>query len=226
MRELQQRWDMVFGIASGIAALMQGLILGGLLQGVQIEGQRFSGSVTGVVRILPLVTGVTLVVGYSLLGAGWLIFKSNDAIQQFAQSSLRKTSLGFVVLFCGDCIYATAIQSGIRSSWSSHMVSLSAITILLLLGGVAVMVSPARSISVLPLVLGLSVFALGMSGLALVVFPDIVPFRMSLWDAASSSASQRFLLIGATLVTPVILAYSAFAYWVFRERTPEKGWQQ
>jgi cytochrome d ubiquinol oxidase subunit II len=74
------------------------------------------------------------------------------------------------------------------------------------------------------LVLGLSVFALGMSGLALVVFPDIVPFRMSLWDAASSSASQRFLLIGATLVTPVILAYSAFAYWVFKGRTPEKGW--
>jgi cytochrome d ubiquinol oxidase subunit II len=59
---------------------------------------------------------------------------------------------------------------------------------------------------------------------ALLLFPDLVPFSLSLWDVASSSMSQRFVLIGAALVTPVVLAYSAFAYWIFRGRTPEKGW--
>jgi len=224
VKGFQRRWDVVFGIASLIAAFMQGLILGGLIQGVKIDGQRFAGSVLDVLRAFPFVTGVTLAFGYSLLGASWLIFKSNAAIQPFARASLRVASLGFVVLFCAVCLYATAIQHGVRSAWTLHMLSLSLITTLLIVGGVAIAVSPWRANSLLPLALGLSVFLLGFSGFSLVVFPDIIPFRMSIWDAASPSATQRFLLIGATIVTPVILAYSAFAYWVFRGRTPEKGW--
>ena len=76
----------------------------------------------------------------------------------------------------------------------------------------------------MPFLLGLCLFAVGITGMALIVFPYIVPFSLSLWDAASSSTSQEFVLIGAAFVTPVVLAYSAFAYWIFRGRTPEKGW--
>ena len=76
----------------------------------------------------------------------------------------------------------------------------------------------------MPFLLGLCLFAVGITGMALIVFPYIVPFSLSLWDAASSSTSQQFVLIGAAFVTPVVLAYSAFAYWIFRGRTPEKGW--
>ncbi len=75
------------------------------------------------------------------------------------------------------------------------------------------------------LTLGLFLFVVGISGMALIVFPNIVPFSVSLWDAASSSTSQGFVLIGAIIVTPVVLGYSAFAYWIFRGRTPEKGWE-
>jgi cytochrome d ubiquinol oxidase subunit II len=75
------------------------------------------------------------------------------------------------------------------------------------------------------LILGLILFVIGISGMALIVFPDIVPFNVSFWNAASSSASQEFVLIGAIIVTPVVLGYSAFAYWIFRGRTPEKGWE-
>lgn len=77
----------------------------------------------------------------------------------------------------------------------------------------------------IPLILGLFLFVVGISGMALIVFPNIVPFSVSLWDAASSSASQEFVLIGAIIVTPVVLGYSTFAYWIFRGRTPEKGWE-
>ena len=76
----------------------------------------------------------------------------------------------------------------------------------------------------MPFLLGLCLFAVGITGMALIVFPYIVPFSLSLWDAASSSTSQQFVLIGAAFVTPVVLAYSACAYWIFRGRTPEKGW--
>jgi cytochrome bd-type quinol oxidase subunit 1 len=68
--------------------------------------------------------------------------------------------------------------------------------------------------------------AMLMSGIVLIAFPNIVRFRLSLWEAAAGSASQTFLLAGAIVVTPVILGYSAFAYWIFRGRTPEKGWAE
>jgi cytochrome d ubiquinol oxidase subunit II len=81
-----------------------------------------------------------------------------------------------------------------------------------------------KSRPTMPFFLGLLLFVVGISGMALIVFPNIVPFSLSLWDAASSPTSQKFVLIGAALVTPVVLAYSGFAYWIFRGRTPENGW--
>jgi cytochrome bd ubiquinol oxidase subunit II len=84
---------------------------------------------------------------------------------------------------------------------------------------------PGKSRPALPFFLGLLLFVVGISGIALIVFPEIVPFSVSLWDASSSSTSQRLVMIGAACVTPVVLAYSAFAYWIFRGKTPENGWE-
>jgi cytochrome d ubiquinol oxidase subunit II len=209
-----------------MAASMQGLVLGGLLQGVSVEGVRFSGSVLDVFRRLPLLTAVTVVVGYSVLGATWLRLKSNAVIGQFARGALRIATPAFVILVGLGCIYAADIQPGVRLACGLHLAELAGITSLFVLCAAALFLSPLRGASVLPFFLALSLFLLGMGGFSIVLFPNIIPFRMSLWDAASSSASQRFLLIGATLVTPVILAYSAFAYWVFRGKTPENGWGQ
>jgi len=77
----------------------------------------------------------------------------------------------------------------------------------------------------LPFFLGLFLFVVGISGIAVIVFPDIVPFSVTLWEAASSSTSQSLVLVGAAVVTPIVLAYSAFAYWIFRGKTPERGWE-
>jgi len=96
--------------------------------------------------------------------------------------------------------------------------------VLMILAGAFLTLVPRKVAATVPLILGFALFLLGIIGFALIVFPNIIPFRLTLWDAAAGSASQTFLLVGATLVTPVILAYSAFAYWVFRGRTPEKGW--
>jgi cytochrome d ubiquinol oxidase subunit II len=75
-----------------------------------------------------------------------------------------------------------------------------------------------------PFAASLAMVAAGIVGLAVLVFPDIVPFRVSLWDASASRLSQIFVLTGAALVSPVVLGYSFFAYWVFRGKTPQKGW--
>jgi cytochrome bd ubiquinol oxidase subunit II len=173
-----------------------------------------------------MISGVTLAVGYTVLGGGWLRLKSNLLLQEFARRSLRVSVPVFAVLFGIACLYSAQIQPGVRSQWTLHPIALPCLLALFAIGVGALTVLTERVRPTIPLVLGLFLFVVGISGMALIVFPNIVPFSVSLWDAASSSASQEFVLIGATIVTPVVLGYSAFAYWVFRGRTPEKGWEE
>jgi cytochrome d ubiquinol oxidase subunit II len=222
----RRKWDVAFAIGSLVAAFMQGLIAGCLIQGIKVRDLRFNGSVLDVLHPLPVISGVTLAVGYTVLGGGWLRLKSNLLLQEFARRSLRVSAPVFAVLFGVACLYAAQIQPGVRSQWTLHPIALPCLLGLFAIAVGALAVLSERVRPAIPLVLGLFLFVVGISGMALIVFPNIVPFSVSLWDAASSSASQEFVLIGATIVTPVVLGYSAFAYWVFRGRTPEKGWEE
>ena len=220
----RRKWDVAFAVGSAVAAFMQGLIVGGLIQGVTVQNQRFTGSVLNIVHPLPLISGVALLFGYAVLGAGWLKLKSNPSVQRFASRSLRIAAPVFAALFGTGCIYAFNIQPAIRLHWASHGIALSCLVGLFAVVAATLTVLPENSSPALPFSLGLCLFVVGISGMALIVFPYIVPFSLSLWDTASSSTSQQFILIGAAFVTPVVLAYSVFAYWIFRGRTPEKGW--
>jgi cytochrome bd ubiquinol oxidase subunit II len=123
------------------------------------------------------------------------------------------------------CIYAVRIQPGIRSQWASHGTALACLAGLFVIAAGISTAPPKKSRPALPFLLGLLLFVVGISGIVLIVFPEIVPFSVSLWDAASSSTIQRLVMICAACVTPVVLAYSAFAYRIFRGRIPENGWE-
>jgi len=221
----RRKWDVAFAIGSLVAAFMQGLIAGCLIQGVKVRDLRFNGSVLDVLHPLPVISGVTLAVGYTVLGGGWLRLKSNLLLQEFARRAIRVSAPVFAVLFGIACLYAAQIQPGVRSQWASHPIALSCLLGLFAIAAGALAVLAEKVRPGILLILGLFLFVVGISGLAWIVFPNIVPFSVSLWDAASSSTSQEFVLIGAIIVTPVVLGYSAFAYWIFRGRTPEKGWE-
>jgi cytochrome d ubiquinol oxidase subunit II len=224
-KQHRREWDIAFAVGSLVAALMQGLILGGLMQGVSVQNQHFAGSVLDIFRPLPIISGITLLFGYAVLGAGWLKLKSNVSLQHFASRSLRICAPAFGAFFGVACIYALRIQPGIRAQWASHGIALACLVGLLAIAAGTLTALPENSKPALPFFLGLSLFVMGISGTSLIVFPEIVPFSVSLWDAASSSTSQRLVMIGAACVTPVVLAYSAFAYWIFRGKTPENGWE-
>ena len=224
-KQHRREWDIAFGVGSLVAALMQGLILGGLMQGVTVQNRHFAGSVLDIFRPLPVISGIALLFGYAVLGAGWLKLKSNVSLQDFANRSLRVSVPAFAVLIGIACIYAARIQPGIRAQWASHGTTLGCLVGLFAIAAVMLTSRRENSRRALPFLLGLSLFIVGISGIAFIVFPEIVPFSVSLWDAASSSSSQRLVMIGAACVTPVVLAYSAFAYWIFRGKTPENGWE-
>jgi cytochrome bd ubiquinol oxidase subunit II len=221
----RRAWDVAFGLGSIVAALMQGFIVGGLIQGLTIDGERFSGSVFDVFQPFSLLVAVSVLAGYMVLGGGWLHLKATRSLQGFADRSLRRTTPVFVGLAAATCAAASFVQPGVLEAWTSNPVVLTIIAILFLSTAGALMQSIGGPSALRPFLLGLILFVLGVAGLGITIFPDIVPFRLTLWQAASATLSHVFLLIGAAIVTPVVLAYSAFAYRVFRGKTPEKGWE-
>jgi len=224
-RQHRHRWDVAFAVGSLVAAFMQGLVLGSLMQGVKVQNQHFSGSLLDVVHPLPIITGLALPFGYAVLGGGWLKLKSGLRLQAFANRSIRVSAALFAILFALACLYAAKIQPGIRSKWTSHGMALACLAGLFAIVSGLLTTLPKKTVPVVPFLLGLFLFLVGISGLVLSIFPDIVPFSVTLWEAASSATSQTFVLVGAAFVTPIILTYSAFAYWIFRGKTPDKGWE-
>lgn len=218
-------WDAAFGVGSIVAALMQGLIVGGLIQGVSVVGDGFGGSVFDVFQPFPALTAITLLTGYVVLGAGWLHLKGTAPLREFAQRRLRLAVPGFGCLAAATCTAAAWVQPGIRAAWAAHTIALVVITALFLGVTAALLRAIGGQADGRPFFLALALFVLGVAGLGFGIFPDIVPFRLTLWAAASATQSHVFLLIGAVIVTPVVLAYSAFAYRTFRGKTPETGWE-
>jgi cytochrome bd ubiquinol oxidase subunit II len=128
------------------------------------------------------------------------------------------------MLLLGDISVRSVPCASPRATWLAAEVPLIVIVGLFLVVAAILMRVIGLRPDWRPFFPGLGLFALGVAGLGVTVYPDIVPFRLSLWAAASSTLSHVFLLVGAVLVTPVVLAYSAFSYRVFRGKTPAEGW--
>ena len=219
-------WDRAFAVGSIVAALAQGLIVGGLIQGIAVaDGESFTGSVLDVFRPFALLTALSVLAGYTVLGGGWLHLKATGALRAFSERVLRRVTPLFVGLAAAACIAAASVQPGVHAAWAAHEVLLASIVGVFLVVSGMLMRGIGLSPDGRPFFLGLALFASGVLGLGITIFPDIVPFRVSLWAAASSTLSHVFLLVGAVVVTPVVLAYSAFSYRVFRGKTPARGWE-
>jgi cytochrome d ubiquinol oxidase subunit II len=222
----RRRWDMVFAGGSLVAGLAQGVIVGGLLQGVDTDLDSFGGSPVDTFSPFCLLAGVTVVAGYATLGVGWLRLKGDDATRAFARRHQRWVPLGFLALTIITGVTAAILQPNLAVSWLDHRIALS-VCLVAFIGcalGITLAASRNDADDRLGFGLALAMMLSGVVALGLSFFPNIVPFRLTLWEAASPSSTQEFLLIGAAVATPVVLAYTAFAYRVFRGRTPAEGW--
>jgi cytochrome d ubiquinol oxidase subunit II len=222
----RRRWDVVFAGGSLVAGLAQGLVVGGLIQGVDTDLDRFGGSPLDTFSPFCILTGVTVVAGYATLGVGWLRLKGEDATRAFARSYQRWVPLAFLGLTMITSLVAADVQPRLSASWPEKRVALSWCFITFTLSALSIAWFARRNDADDRIGFGLALVMMlsGMVALGLSFFPYVVPFRITLWQAASAPSTLAFLLIGALVVTPVILAYSAFAYRVFRGRTPAEGW--
>lgn len=219
-------WDLSFHVGSLLAAFMQGVILGNFVQGVDVTGRGFSGGPLDWANGFAVLTGVALIFGYALIGATWLIWKCENEIQVWARRVANYVFV-FVLLAMGIVsLCMPFIDARIADLWfSMPNILLLAPIPLITLGAFFMLWQDLHSErEVRPFLLTIAIFLLGYIGLGVSMFPWVVPFSFTIWDAAAVSTSQSILLVVTAIFLPIILTYTAYSYYVFRGKTSDKSY--
>ena len=212
----RHRWDAAFHYGSLVATLAQGFVLGAFVQGFRVEGRFFVGGAFDWLTPFSALTAVSLVLGYGLLGATWLIMKTEGMLQDWAR---RQALLIGVVLAMGAVsLWTPFLGPKIMARWFSwpNIAFLSPVPLVTFWLALALWRAIDRRSEFLPFLGAIALFCMGYIGLAISLWPNIVPHSISLWDAAAAPRSQAFLLLGTLFLLPVIVGYTAWSYWVFR----------
>jgi cytochrome d ubiquinol oxidase subunit II len=212
-------WGWAFALGSLCTAFWQGVILGAIVQGLPVQDGHYAGGVFGFFSPFSMLTGMAVVAGYALLGAGWLILKTEGRLQQVARTFARPLTL-LVVAFMGlVSAWLPFLASRVMARWfeDGNFWWLSPVPLLVLANAVALWrnVYAAQGRDTRPFVLTLCFFGLGFAGLVLGLWPYLVPPTLTLWQAASPPSSQLFVLVGLAVLLPVILGYTWWSYRVF-----------
>ncbi len=219
-------WDYAFHFGSIVAAFMQGMILGAIVKGVQVEGRSFAGQPFDWLSAYSLMTGVALLFGYALLGSTWLVMKTGEITQQWARKCASYV-LGYVGVFMGIVSISMPIMNaGVRDLWFSLPDFFYLLPVPLVTAGLFVMIwhDLHRGRQTRPFFMSIGVFFMGYLGLGVSLWPWLVPFSITFRQAAAAGTSQSFLLVGAAITLPVTITYTAYCYYVFRGKASQEGY--
>jgi cytochrome d ubiquinol oxidase subunit II len=219
-------WDTAFALGSFVAAFAQGVALGGLLQGTVVTGRTYGGGWWDWLSPFSLLVGASVVAGYALLGSTWLIWKSDGSLQ----ARCRRLALRFgVATLVGMAAVSAATPFLAHEYWQRwfgwpQVLFTAQVPLLVIAASAGFFLALRHKRELWPFLIALALFALGQTGLGISMYPHIVPRSVTIWQAAAPDASLEFMLVGAAVLIPIILAYTAHAYWVFRGKTGSHGY--
>lgn len=222
----KRAWGAAFCAGSVVATFCQGVILGAVVQGLPLVDGHYRGGALGWMTPFVLLTGLSLVVGYALLGASWLILKTEGPLHDRA----RRLARPLVVLMLLAMLLVSAslpfLASRLMARWfdGTNFLWLSPVPIVTLWVGWLLWRDAGRprlpehrpAHDARPFVWTMALFVLGFAGLVLGMWPLIVPPSLTIWAAAAAQSSQVFLLTGLVFLLPLVLTYTAWSYSVFR----------
>ncbi len=220
-------WDFGFAAGSTVAAFAQGVALGALVQGIPVANRAYAGGWWDWLTPFSILTGVALVVGYALLGATWLNMKTTGELQREAHRFAWRTGLATLALIGVVSLITPFLDPIFMQRWFAWPAILYAAPVPILVGlcALALFWGLKGHRDAVPFVAANGLFVLSYIGLGISFYPNIVPPALSIWDAAAPDVSLKFLLVGAVILVPLILAYTALSYWVFRGKVdPDAGY--
>ncbi|MDB2415042.1 cytochrome d ubiquinol oxidase subunit II [Rickettsiales bacterium] len=215
-------WDLAFHFGSLGAAFCQGMILGAFVQGVEVDGRNFAGGPFDWATGFSVMTGIAVVFGYALLGATWLIMKTEDITQEWSRK-VGSYCLFLVGIFMVVVSIAMPfIDERIAKLWFSlpnfyYLMPIPLITAILFI--LLWMDLHKKEREYRPFLLSVGIFLMGYLGLGLSLFPWIIPFEYTIWDAATEGPGLSLMIIGVIPALPLILAYTGYCYYTFRGKS-------
>ena len=211
-------WDKAFAWGSYIATFAQGVALGAFINGFAMTDGAFSGGALDCFTPFSIFTGFALLIAYALLGSTWLIMKTEGSLQSRMQTLARPVTLALLIVIAIVSLWTPLLHPAIADRWFTlpNLLFFLPVPILVVLAAWGLIRTVASGRHAAPFVLTLLLLFVGYTGLAISLWPNIIPPSMSIWDAAGPPQSLGFTLVGALFIIPFILAYTAWSYFVFR----------
>lgn len=219
-------WDRAFTTGSIIATFAQGIALGALLQGITVSGRAYAGGWWEWLTPFSVLTGFGLMVGYALLGACWLNWKTTAGLQRQAVTYAGRLGIALLLMIGAISLATLTLEPQYHQRWLSFPGILATAQVPLATAVATFLFYRSLRLKrdAQPFFWALSLFGLCLVGLGVSIWPDVIPARVTIWEAAAPHRSQVFMLIGASIMVPIILAYTAWSYWVFRGKVGEDGY--
>jgi len=216
-------WNLGFTAGSAVAGFCQGLILGGLIQGIKVENGAFAGSAFDWATPFSVLCGFGVLAGYALLAAAWLVLKTEGAVAERARAHAKLLLVAVLAFMAVVSLWTPLAFERIAARWFSFpnilfLWPVPLVTALVALGAWR-WLDAGREL--LPFVAAIALFLLGYLGLVMSSFPYLVPPALTVWQTAAPPASQIFMLLGTVALLPLVLAYVVFVYWIFRGKVRE-----
>ncbi len=216
-------WNVAFAAGSTLATFAQGVVLGGLVQGIAVRDGGYAGGSFDWLTPFALLCGLSLIAGYALLGATWLVMKTEGPVAERARGQAKILLLAVLVFMAVVSLWTPLAHPRIAERWFSlpnfyflwPVPIVTALTVYLAWRWI----ESGREVR--PFFATIALFLLGFLGLAISNFPYLVPPSLTVWDTAAVPASQIFMLLGTLLLLPIILGYVGFIYWLFRGKVRE-----
>ena len=217
-RSSRHLWNKAFFLGSLLATFAQGVVLGSFIQGIEVEGRNFAGGMLDWLTPFSLFCGVALITGYALLGATWLIWRTIGVLQDWCFRVARRLLLAVLVMVAVVSLWTPILEPSIAARWFALPNILLLSPVPLMVGFLAFGLWRAldEGREALPFTFAMGLFALSYLGLAISLWPVLIPPGITVWQAAAPPETQVFLLIGMAFLIPTILVYTAYSYWVFR----------
>jgi len=220
-------WDKSFIVGSIMATFSQGVVLGTIINGLEVTNRVYSGPTLVWLTPFALFCGVGLVVAYALLGSTWLIMKTEKELHRKMTALTKPLLLMLLAIIAIVSIWTPLEHPDIMLRWFSlpNLFWFLPVPVLVMLASWALLNALKRQAHYSPFLLTLALVFLGFTGLGISIWPNIIPPHITIWQAASPPQSQGFMLVGGLLIIPVILVYTFWSYYVFRGKiTPDEGY--